>query len=250
MKISIITVCWNSEKYLKSAIESVLSQTYPDIEYIIIDGESKDNTISIVKEYEPLFKGRMKWLSEKDNGIYDAMNKGVQMASGDVVGLINSDDFFIDDKAIEKVMRIFDEKGIDSVFADLYYVKEEDTNSIVRKWVTGDRKSFRTGWHPAHPTFYVKKKVYDNFGLFDLKYRIAADFEIMLRFLEKHKISSYYLKEFTVKMRLGGESNRSFANIKKGNREIRDSFKKNNITIPFYYTSKRWFNKILQYIQK
>lgn len=247
MKISIVTVCWNSEKYLKSAIESVLSQTYSNVEYIIVDGGSTDGTINIIKEYEPLFKGRMKWISEKDGGIYDAMNKGIHMSSGDVVGLINSDDFFIDDRALEKVMKVFTEKNIDSLFADLYYVNEKDTNLIARKWVTGDRKSFTSGWHPAHPTFYVKKKVYDKFGTFDLQYRIAADFELMLRFLEKYNISSYYLKEFLVKMRLGGESNKNFSNIRKGNKEIIHSFKKNSIKIPITYTSKRWLKKVLQY---
>lgn len=249
MKISIITVCWNSEKYLKNAIESVLSQTYPDIEYIIVDGGSKDDTLDIVKEYEPQFNGRMKWISEQDKGIYDAMNKGVQLATGNVVGLINSDDFFIDNQSIEKIMSVFVEKQVDCVYADLYYVKEDDTSTIVRKWQTGERQSFKDGWHPAHPTFYIKKEIYNKYGLFDLKYRIAADFEIMLRFLEKHKATSYYVKDYLVKMRLGGESNRSLENIKRGNKEIRDAFAKNDISIPFYYTYKRWFNKLLQYIK-
>lgn len=248
MKISIVTVCWNSEKHLKDAIVSVLSQTYPHIEYIVVDGGSTDRTIDIIKEYEPFFRGRMKWISEKDNGLYDAMNKGIQMASGDVIGFINSDDFFIDENSVANVLQIFDEKNVDSVFTDLYYVKENDTDAIVRKWITGERKSFTSGWHPPHPAFFVKKKVYDDFGLFDLKYKIAADFEIMLRFLEKYKISSFYLQVFTIKMRLGGASNRSFKNIRQGNREIRDAFRKNNIAFPFYYTSKRWFRKILQYI--
>ncbi|HJY14177.1 MAG TPA: glycosyltransferase family 2 protein [Flavobacterium sp.] len=247
MKVSIITVCWNSEKYLKSAIQSILDQTYSNIEYIIVDGGSTDDTLNIIKEYEPLFNGRMRWITEKDKGIYDAMNKGIAMTSGDVVGLLNSDDIYISKNVVENVANCFLENNIDSLFSDLYYVKEDDTNKIVRKWKTGKRNRFSEGWHPAHPTFFVRKQVYDTYGVFDLKYRIAADFELMLRFLEKYNISSYYLKEYILKMRLGGESNRSFSNIKKGNREIIDSFKKHHIEIPFYYTYKRWLSKVFQY---
>jgi len=247
MKISIITVCWNSEKYLKTAIESILDQTYKDIEYIIVDGGSSDGTLDIIKHYEPLFNGRMKWISEKDNGIYDAMNKGIKMCSGEIIGLLNSDDFYTSNASLKKIVESFEEKRVDAVYADLYYVKEENTDKIVRKWKTGDKKDFLSGWHPAHPTFFVKKSVYDQLGLFDLKYRIAADFEIMLRFLEHAKISSYYLPEFILKMRLGGESNRSFSNIKKGKEEILHAFRKHDIEVPFYYPYKRWMAKIYQY---
>ena len=247
MKISIITVCWNSEKYLKTAIESVLNQTYKDIEYIIIDGGSSDGTLDIIKSYEPLFKGRMKWVSEKDRGIYDAMNKGINLSTGDVVGLLNSDDFYISHSSLEKIMQSFQENNVDSVFADLYYVKENNTDKIVRKWKTGERKPFVKGWHPAHPAFFVKKKIYDIYGLFDLNYRIAADFEIMLRFMEKNEISSFYFEDFILKMRLGGESNKNFSNIKKGKEEILHAFKKHNIKIPFYYSYKRWIFKIFQH---
>ncbi|ASW76168.1 family 2 glycosyl transferase [Chryseobacterium piperi] len=248
MKISIITVCWNSEKYLKTAIESILNQSYNNIEYIIIDGGSTDNTLNIIKSYEPLFEGRMRWISEKDNGIYDAMNKGLTMATGDILGLLNSDDFYISQNSIEKIVNGFITNKVDSVFADLYYVKEQDTDKIVRKWKTGNRKSFIKGWHPAHPCFFVKKEIYEKYGLFDLKYKIAADFEIMLRFLEKNKISSFYLEEFILKMRLGGESNKNFSNIKKGKKEILDAFQKHNIKIPFYYSYKRWISKAIQHL--
>lgn len=247
MKISIITACYNSEKYLPTTIESVLSQTYKDIEYIIIDGGSTDNTISIIKKYEPLFNGRMKWSSEKDDGIYDAMNKGIEKATGIVIGLINSDDFFVDKYSIEKVINIFKNEKVDSVFADLYYVNENNVDKVARTWKTGLKKSFASGWHPAHPSFYVRKEMYNLYGFFDINYKIAADFEIMLRFLEKYKISSYYLSEYLVKMRTGGESNRNLSNIRKGNLEIRLAFKKNDIKISSLYTFKRWFNKILQY---
>lgn len=247
MKVSIVTVCWNSEKHIKSAIQSILDQTYSNIEYIIIDGGSKDGTLNIIREYEPQFNGRMRWITENDTGIYDAMNKGIALTTGDVVGLLNSDDIYMSKNIVENVVNCFLENNIDSLFADLYYVKEDDTNKIVRKWKTGERNRFSAGWHPAHPTFFVKKQVYNTYGVFDLKYKIAADFELMLRFLEKHNISSYYLKRYILKMRLGGESNRSLLNIKKGNREIRNAFKKHQIEIPFYYTYKRWMLKVFQY---
>lgn len=248
MKISIITVCWNSEKYLKTAIESVLNQTYKDIEYIIIDGGSTDGTLDIIKQFEPLFEKRMRWISEKDKGIYDAMNKGINMSSGDIVGLLNSDDFYISTDSLEKITKIFVSKEVDCVYADLYYVDEKNTDKIVRKWITGERRLFSKGWHPAHPTFYVKKEIYNKYGNFNLSYKIAADFEIMLRFLERYHITSFYLKEFILKMRLGGESNKSFKNIKKGKNEILDAFRLNNINVPFYYPYKRWISKILQYL--
>ncbi|RNA61692.1 glycosyltransferase [Chryseobacterium nematophagum] len=247
MKISIITVCWNSEKYIRTAIESVLNQTYKDIEYIIVDGGSSDETLDIIRSYETHFEGRLRWISEKDKGIYDAMNKGINMATGDIVGLLNSDDFYISNSILESVEDCFNKNKVDSVFADLYYVKEDDTNKIIRKWRTGNKKSFISGWHPAHPSFFVKKSIYNKYGLFDLTYRIAADFEIMLRFLEKHKISSFYLNNYILKMRLGGESNKSFANIKKGKQEILNAFEKHTIKVPFYYPYRRWMLKIFQH---
>ncbi|MFC7347716.1 glycosyltransferase family 2 protein [Chryseobacterium zhengzhouense] len=250
MKISIVTVCWNSEKYLKTAIESVLNQTYKDIEYIIIDGLSTDGTLDIIKQYEILFDGRMKWVSEKDNGIYDAMNKGINMSSGDVVGLLNSDDFYTSDSALEKIVNCFIEKKVDSVYANLYYVKELDTDKIIRRWKTGKIRAFKKGWHPAHPAFFVKKEIYEKYGNFNLNYRIAADFELMLRFLEKYFISTHYMNEYIVKMRLGGESNKSFENIKKGKDEILHAFKSNNIPVSFFYPYKRWMLKIYQYLNK
>ncbi|MFP7655859.1 glycosyltransferase family 2 protein [Chryseobacterium proteolyticum] len=154
MKISIITVCWNSEKYLKTAIESILHQTYKNIEYIIVDGGSSDSTLDIIKSYEASFNGNMRWISENDNGIYDAMNKGVKMATGDVIGLLNSDDLYISENSLEHIMECFHKNDVDTVFADLYYVKENDINTIIRKWKTGKRKPFAEGWHPAHPCFF------------------------------------------------------------------------------------------------
>lgn len=247
MKFTIITVCFNSEKYISDAIESVLNQTYSDIEYIIIDGNSTDTTIDIIKKYVPLFNGKLKWLSEKDKGLYDAMNKGIKLATGDVIGLINSDDLFIDKLAIHKVAELFKKNdSLDSVYADLFYVSEHNTSNIVRNWISGTQRKFKYGWHPAHPTFYIKKTIYDRFGLFDLSFRLAADFEIMLRFLDKHKISTTYLKDPLVKMRLGGETNKSFKNIYYQNLECLRAFDKNNIKVskllyPFFRIIPKFF---------
>jgi glycosyltransferase involved in cell wall biosynthesis len=249
VKISIITVAYNSSLTIKDTFNSVLAQTYSDIEYIVVDGNSKDKTIDIIKESEPLFTGRMKWVSEPDKGLYDAMNKGIQIATGDVIGIINSDDLFCDDRAIEKVIRLFEQnKSLDSVYADLYYVAQNDTNKIVRHWLTGSQRKFKYGWHPAHPTFYVKREVYAKYGLFNLDFKLAADFEIMLRFLEKYKISTFYLSEPLVKMRLGGETNKSYKNIFNQNVECVRAFIKNDLRVnrvmyPFF----RVIPKLFQY---
>ncbi|WP_144282359.1 glycosyltransferase family 2 protein [Chryseobacterium echinoideorum] len=247
MKVSIITVCWNSEKYIETALESVLNQTYKDIEYIIVDGGSKDNTLDIIKEYEKKFAGRLHLISEKDQGIYDAMNKGIVLSSGDIIGILNSDDLYTSQYVIENIVKNFKNKNIDSLFSNLYYVYQDDINKIQRKWTTGLQDKFKNGWHPAHPTLFVKKEIYERWGVFDLKYSIAADFELMMRFFEKGKISSYYYPEYILKMRSGGTSNNNLKNILKGNKEVIDAFKKHNIKVPFYYTYKRWFIKAMQY---
>ena len=250
MKFSIITVTYNSASTLRDTIESVLTQTYTDIEYIIVDGLSKDNTINIIKEYESLFNGRMRWISEKDNGLYDAMNKGFKMATGDVIGIINSDDLFSEATAIEKVIQCFKEHpDVDAVYADLYYVAQYDTSKIVRHWISGEQRSFKYGWHPAHPTFYVKREVYKKYGLFDLDFKFAADFELMLRLIEKCHVKLAYLKEPLVRMRLGGTTSKNLTNIKKGNIECINAFKKNQLSVSCLYPFFRLLPKIKQYFQ-
>lgn len=249
MKISIITVAYNSEQTIADTITSVLRQTYANIEYIIVDGGSKDSTIDIIKKFEPLFNNRMNWVSEPDKGLYDAMNKGVCKATGDIIGLINSDDLFCDERAIEKVMKTFDDVGgLDAVYADLFYVSQNDTSKIIRRWVTGEQKSFKTGWHPAHPTLYIKKSIYNQCGLFNLGYGLAADFEIMLRFLDKYQIRAHYLRETLVKMRLGGETNKSIKNIYKQNLECLRAFKENGLKVnSLFYPLLRLIPKLYQF---
>ena len=244
MKISIITVSYNSAKTIETTFESVLYQTYSNIEYIVVDGGSTDNTLKIAENYSEIITVLV---SEQDNGLYDAMNKGIKLATGDIIGLINSDDLFCDSDALNKVAKVFKkDKNLDSVYADLFYVNQKDINKISRRWVTGVQREFKYGWHPAHPTFYIKKTIYDKFGLFDLSFSLAADFEIMLRFLDKYKISTTYLKEPLVKMRLGGETNKSLKNIYYQNIECLRAFKKNNIKVtkllyPFFRIIPKFF---------
>ena len=182
MKISIITVVWNNAKTIKDAINSVLNQSYKDIEYIVIDGSSTDGTIEIVQSYGD----KIKFISEKDNGLYDAMNKGIRMATGDVVGILNSDDFYASDKILQIVADEFLKGNIDSVYANLEYIDANDPKRVIRYWRSKKYQEglFRSGWHPAHPTFFVKKEIYEKYGVFDLSFKIAADYELMLRFFE------------------------------------------------------------------
>lgn len=245
MKISIITVAYNSAATIRDTIDSVIGQSYENIEYLIIDGASKDNTIDIINEYGAKIT---KVISEPDKGIYDAMNKGIIEASGDIICFINSDDFFADKFVIGKVVSYFiDNPDVDGVYADLYYVDRNDTSKIVRYWKTGLQKDFVKGWHPAHPTFYVKRKVYERCGMFDLDYKLAADFELMLRFIEKEKISLVYLPEPLIKMRLGGATNKSFVNIRKQNIECMRAFHKNGVSVSCVYYLYRLLPKLKQY---
>lgn len=218
MKISIITVCYNSEKTIKDTLNSVSTQKNVSVEHILIDGASTDDTIKIIKLHDSVTK----LISEPDKGIYDAMNKGIALVTGDIVGTLNADDFYLHESVLEEVSRIFLDPNIDACYGDLVYVSQKDTNKIVRYWKSRDYASglFKSGWMPAHPTFFVRKGVYERLGDFDLNYKIAADFELLFRFIEQHKIRTRYLPKVLVKMRLGGTTNKSLANIYKQNREI------------------------------
>jgi glycosyltransferase involved in cell wall biosynthesis len=219
MKITIITVSFNAEQTIADTLQSVSSQRYGHIEHIVIDGASKDGTVGIVNERGSHLA---KFVSEPDRGIYDAMNKGIALATGDVVGFLNADDFYASPDALEKVARAFDSPDVDVCYGDLLYVRKSDPSSIVRYWQSSDfvKGSFKRGWCPPHPTFFVRRKIYEQYGGFNLEYKIAADTEIMFRFLEVKGIKSIYIPETIVKMRTGGESNKSVANIIHQNREI------------------------------
>ena len=225
MKISVITVCYNSAKTIGHTLRSVHKQTHGDIEHIIVDGGSKDNTLEVVAA-EGVHVAKV--VSERDNGIYDAMNKGIALASGEIIGFINADDFYASPSVLTTVAAAFEKSGADCCYGDLCYVSQVDPTRTVRYWRSVDfvPGSFETGWCPPHPTFFVRRSVYQRLGGFDLSFRIAADFELMARYLEAARISSHYIPEVLVKMRLGGTTNRSLSNIVKQNAEIRRALKK------------------------
>jgi len=253
MKISIITVCYNSEKYIRSTIESVLNQTYENIEYIVIDGCSNDGTVSIIKEYEPKFNGRMKWISEPDKGIYDAMNKGIKMATGDVVGILNSDDFYIENTVIEQVADTFTQnKETQIVFGDVLFVKPDNLDKTVRYYRSKNftPKRFRFGFMPAHPTFFTYKTNFDKIGYYKIKYTIAADFELLLRFMLLNKLKYNYIPLVFMKMRTGGISTKSYKSKIILNKEIARACKENGIKTNMFYIYSKYFIKIFEFVFK
>lgn len=248
MKISIITVVYNNEKTIKDAIESVLGQTYKNIEYVIIDGGSKDNTVNLINEY----KDKLGYfISEKDSGLYDAMNKGIKACTGDVIGILNSDDLYQDSKVIFDVMQQFCiDPELDILYGDLVYVKSEDTSKVVRNWKSKSYydKFFENANVPPHPSLFVRSKVYKESGLFDVQYKLAADYELMLRMFKKHYFKSKYINRLIIKMRLGGATNQSFTNIVNQNKEILKAWKNNGLQAPFYLMPLRIFKRLIQFI--
>lgn len=218
MKISIITVCFNSEQTINDTLNSVHEQKHVDVEHILVDGASKDGTLDIINRYSNVSK----LISEPDKGIYDAMNKGIKAASGDIIGTLNADDFYADSNVLQQVEMVFQDESVDACYADLVYVKEDDINHTARYWQSKDYQDglFRSGWMPAHPTFFVRRSVYEKYGLFDQSYKIAADFELLFRFVEKNKIKTKYIHKVLVKMRLGGTTNKNIDNVITQNKEI------------------------------
>ena len=247
MKLSIITVCFNSQNTLQRTIQSVTSQNYSDIEYIIIDGASRDNTVGLIEKNQSLID---RWVSEPDQGIYDAMNKGIAMASGNVIGFLNSDDIFYDENVAKKIMQRFKDPDIDIVFGGLNFIN--NNLKLVRTWQSSAFKpgAFDRGWRRALPTVYVRRHVYDKLGPYCTTMSVAADFEMMLRALEVHKFSSSFIDEILITFSMGGNSTGSLKNIIRGNREIIEAFKKNNIEInTIIYVMNRFFPKISNLIK-
>jgi glycosyltransferase involved in cell wall biosynthesis len=247
-KISIITVVYNAELTIEDTIKAVLAQSYSRVEYIIVDGGSKDKTLSIIEKY----KDRLgKFVSEKDKGIYDAMNKGVQMATGDVIGILNSDDLYSDDAVIEDVMHEFNkDSDLGMLYGDLVYVKKTNVDKIVRNWrsLPYYKKFFEHANVPPHPALFVRKKVYDELGMFNLTYKLASDYEFMLRIFKSGRFTSAYINRLIVKMRLGGATNNSVGNIVQGNREIIKAWKNNKLSVPFYLLPLRVIKRLLQFV--
>lgn len=230
IKISIITVCYNSVKTIHETLQSVASQRYPHVEYILIDGGSTDGTINVIQSFEPHIAV---FVSEPDKGIYDAMNKGIARATGDVVGLLNADDLYANEEVLTRVAQAFTDQNLDACYSDLIYFATDAPDKVLRYWRSNDFHPglFAKGWCPAHPTFFVRRNLYDRYGVFDTRFKGGNDVELMMRFLEKHHIKTRYLPEVMVKMRLGGVSNNSIKGIIEQNRQILQAAKKLDIPI-------------------
>ena len=247
--ITIITATFNSAKTLKDTIQSVLRQTNKDFEYLIIDGGSTDETIDIVKSYESEFSGRLKWVSEKDQGIYDAMNKGIKMASGDVVGILNSDDYFTSDDILQTVADAFKCQEIDAIYGDIHFIRDGNPQKCIRYYSSRMFRPFwlRFGFMPAHPSFYCKREVYERAGGYRLDYAIGSDYDMMVRLFKQYKIVSCYINKDFVTMRTGGASTRNVQSrltlIKENVRACRD----NGIYTNELFICLKFFYKIFEF---
>lgn len=248
MKISIITAAFNSSATIADTLDCIGRQDHPDIEHIIVDGGSTDKTLDIVTAFPHVSRV----VTGKDEGIYDAMNKGIGLATGDIIGILNSDDVYTDGGVLSDVARAFADPAVMTVYADLQYVDSADLEKIRRRWRSGPFKpgNFYFGWMPPHPTFFVRREVYEQAGVFNLSMRSAADYELMLRILLKHRVPAYYIPRVIVKMRAGGMSNASLLNRLRGNKEDRMAWKLNGLKPYFFTLYLKPLRKIHQFIFK
>jgi len=242
--VSIVTIAYNSADTIRDTLISVAQQDYPNIEHVIIDGASKDNTIDIVRQF-PNIKTI---ISERDNGLYDAMNKGIRHSKGDIIGILNSDDFYVSPTVISEVVQKMTGDHAEALYADLVFVNRKNTDLVFRYWHAGKFKPshFLYGWMPPHPTFFVFRDLYDQLGVFKTQLTYSADYELMLRFLYKQKISVSYLPKVIVKMRMGGVSNASLSNRLKANKEDREAWRLNQLR-PLFFT--HWLKPVRKIIQ-
>jgi glycosyltransferase len=249
MKISLLTPTYNSAQTLARTIDSVIAQKYEDLEYIIFDGNSADNTRQIVDSYKT--KININFISEKDDGLYDAMNKGLKAATGDIVGILNSDDFFDNDQVLKNVSQKFEETNTDIVYGDIVYFSE-DTNKITRKWTAGkyNEKLLDNGWTIPHPALFVKKEIYEKYGYYKENYKIAADYEFILRLLKVHKVNLEYIPKVFVRMYDSGTSAKNIQNRKIGWEELKKAWADNNLKMPKFFILRRLLYKISQFILK
>jgi glycosyltransferase involved in cell wall biosynthesis len=247
LKVSIITVVYNNYKTIADTIESVLQQTYDDIEYIVVDGASSDGTVEIVQQHLSQIS---KFVSEADGGLYEAMNKGISLATGDVIGFLHADDFFSSSNVVSQIVSAFQECETDSIYADLVYVDRLNVSKIVRNWKSGqfNKRKFLYGWMPPHPTFYVKREIYERLGVYNTTFKSAADYELMLRYLYKHNISTTYIPKCFIKMRRGGKSNLSIGNRLKANREDHQAWLENKIQAKIYTRFLKPLRKLVQFL--
>jgi glycosyltransferase involved in cell wall biosynthesis len=246
MRVSIITVCYNSAATIADTIRSVQNQNHNDIEHIIIDGISSDNTLEVIASSG--FNGRI--ISEEDNGLYDAMNKGIRLATGDIVGILNSDDFYPDANVITDVVHHIDQQNCEAVYADLNFINMAKPKKVVRKWRSGTYRyeKFNFGWMPPHPTFFVRREVYEKYGSFNTGLKSAADYELILRFLYVNKVKAEYLPRVIVNMRAGGVSNRSFSNRLKAHMEDYKAWRINGGSPHWYTMLLKPLRKVFQYM--
>lgn len=246
MKISIITATYNSAATVRATLECIRGQEHPDIEHIIMDGRSTDDTLAIAAGFPHIAK----IISEKDAGIYDAMNKGIAIATGEVIGILNSDDIYPDAAVLSLIAQVFADPAVKTAYADLQYVQQHDLDKVIRTWRSGSfsKRNFYYGWMPPHPTFFVRKEVYDQVGLFDLSLRSAADYELMLRILVKYELPAHYIPRVLVKMRAGGMSNASLWNRLRANKEDRLAWKMNGLQPNFFTLYMKPLRKIPQFI--
>jgi len=245
MKVSIITVALNNCEYIETCIQSVINQNYKDIEYIVVDGGSTDGTVDVIKKYDDKID---LWISEPDAGIYDALNKGIRMSSGEIIGFLHSDDLYVDQYVIANIAHEFSAYSVDSVYADLVYVKRNNLARVVRYYDSSlfQVSKFAYGWMPAHPTCFIKKEVYVKYGLYKTDYIIAADYELLTRFYGKYGVSYRYLPEVIIKMRSGGLSTRNLQSNIILNNEIIRACRENGITTNIFKVYSKYFKKILQ----
>ena len=232
LKISIITATYNSGKTIRDTLSSVLNQSYKNYELIIKDGGSNDNTVEICREYENIFEGRLKIISEPDKGLYDAMNRGIDNASADIVGILNSDDFYTSDDILDRIAKEFSaDKDLDAIYGDIHFVSPDNLTKCTRYYSSSYFRPslLRFGFMPAHPSFYVRKEVYDKYGLYDLQFRTSSDFEWIVRLFAKYHIRAKYIKKDFVTMRTGGESTAGMEAKRKVNNDIVASLKKHGI---------------------
>lgn len=249
MKVSIITVAYNSEATIVDTLNSVKNQTYKDIEHIVIDGASTDRTISLVNEFGAHVR---QFISESDDGIYDAMNKGLRRATGDIVGFLNSDDIFSHPRVITHIVEAMADSSIEACYGDLVYVSRNETSKVVRYWQSCTYRpgSCSRGWAPAHPTFYVRRDAFRKYGDFDTSMRLAADFDLSLRLLEVHRLNTVYLPEVLVRMRLGGVTNSNWKNIVAQNLEASRACRKYGLRGGFLFIAARLLSRIPQFFSR
>lgn len=247
MKVSIITVTYNSAATLADTIRSVGMQDYPDIEYLIIDGGSKDNTLDVIRSFQGIVTN---WISEPDKGLYDAINKGIKMSSGDIVGIIHSDDFYHRSDSISQIVNAFQEFGTQCVYGDIRFVNPNNLEKTVRYYHSGrfSVKKLKRGIIPAHPTFFTYKKNFRTNGYYKTDYKIAADFELLVRFLHTHQLSYYYLPIDLLKMRTGGLSTRSWKSTWIINQEDLRACMENGIKTNYFWLYSRYFKKVLEFL--